>query len=400
MGLALDQDMMGTEPITTEAVRVRMLDRAGLAAIPADQWNDLSRNALVENPFHDRAHVLATLQTVDKQKPVKALAYTSPSGTLIGLFLYQPRSKVPSPLPVANGFHNDYLVNSLPLVHRAHAASVVDAFLCDVKSGAVPGLWSFPDIELTSPFMTLVNAGIAEHGLTITSVHPYERAFLTRLDGGFDAHLSEVLSKNRLKDVRRTMRRLGEVGTITLEFATEKDHFQQRLEDFLALEHAGWKGEMGTSFLSKPDDAAFARAAYVPGLSSMASLLLDGKPIAMKLFIQTGKIAFSPKIAYDEAYKKLGPGMALEYMLIEDFYAERRFDAVDAAATAEGHSALNFFNNHKPMATVILGRSGWQVSLLARLHLAREALKSWVNEQKARRAAKSAPKPAEEKAEA
>src|SRR5690606_27480329 len=135
---------------------------------------------------------------------------------------------------------------------------------------------------------------------------------------------------------------------------------------------------------SNADHAAFARAAYAPCLASMASLLLDGQPIAMKLFIQRGDIAFSTKIAYDERHKKLCPGMALEYLLIEGFYEERRFEAVDAAATAEGHSALNFFNTQKPMATVILGRSSWQVGLLARLHNARQALKFWVQAQKAR----------------
>src|SRR5690606_18792731 len=104
------------------------------------------------------------------------------------------------------------------------------------------GLWAFADVDTTSPVMRLIEAQAKATGLTMTSVLPYERAFLTRLDGGFDAHLNQVLSKNRLKDVRRTMRRLGEVGQISLEFAEEPALYQQRLEEFLALEHAGWKG--------------------------------------------------------------------------------------------------------------------------------------------------------------
>ncbi|NMA99376.1 MAG: GNAT family N-acetyltransferase [Phyllobacteriaceae bacterium] len=378
-------------------IRMVVLDRAGIVSLPAEQWDRLAHEVLVENPFHDRIQVLAALQTIDRKKAVKALAFYA-GEELVGLFLYQKRSKVPSPLPVANIFHNDYLVHALPLIHRDHVKPVVEAWVRAVQSGAALGLWAFADVDTTSPVMRLIEAQAKATGLTMTSVLPYERAFLTRLDGGFDAHLNQVLSKNRLKDVRRTMRRLGEVGQISLEFAEEPALYQQRLEEFLALEHAGWKGEMGTSFLSHPEDAAFARAAYAPGLSSMASLLLDGKPIAMKLFIQTGDTAFSPKIAYDESYKKLGPGMALEYLLIEDFYANRRFEAVDAAATAEGHSALNFFNNQKPMATVILGRSGWHVALLARLHDARRALKVWVTAQKARRAEKVRPATEPEKA--
>lgn len=37
-----------------------------------------------------------------------------------------------------------------------------------------------------------------------------------------------------------------------LERASDPQAVRQRLEDFLALEHAGWKGERGTSFLSSP----------------------------------------------------------------------------------------------------------------------------------------------------
>ena len=76
--------------------------------------------------------------------------------------------------------------------------------------------------------------------------------------------------------------------------------------------------------------------------------------------------------------------MALEYLLIEAFYASETLDGVDAAATAEGHSALNFFNNHKAMCTVIVGRRGWQVSVLAALHEGRKVVKERVKAWRAR----------------
>src|SRR5690606_1015328 len=98
----------------------------------------------------------------------------------------------------ANGFHNDYLVHSLPLVHRDHADAVVSAWLGAVAKGAAPGLWAFSDVETASPLMSMIETRAKSMGLTLTSVLPYERAFLTRLEGGFDAHLNQVLSKNRL----------------------------------------------------------------------------------------------------------------------------------------------------------------------------------------------------------
>lgn len=355
---------------------IQHLDTAGLRALPVADWDQLSADPLVENPFYDRRHVLAALQTIDRGKRVRAVAFRTAGAELVGLFLTQPRCTVPAPFPVANGFANFYQFGGTPLLHREHADAVAEAWAAAVATGTIGGLWAFPDVDTGSATTLLLERAAKARGLHWQLVTPYERAYLTHLENGFDAHLDQVLSKNRLKDVRRTMRRLHEVGAVTLEHVSAAPALTQRLEAFLQLEHSGWKGQQGTSFLSHDQDAAFARAAYVPGLASIDSLLLDGKPIAMKLSIRTGRTAFTPKIAYDEAFKKLGPGMALEYLLIEAFYATDDLDGVDAAATAEGHSALNFFSTHKAMGTVIVGRYQWQTRLLAGLHEARQTLKA------------------------
>jgi len=357
------------------ALEHRLLDADGLASLDPAAWDALSADALVENPFYARQHVLAGIATIDRRAGLRALAISGADGALLGLFPFSGRGKVPIPLPIANGAANKYQFCGTPLVHKDHAERVVGRWLHLMSQGRLRGLWTLPDIDLGTPLAELIFDGVLVRQMSAQSVTPYERAFLTRLPGGFESHLETVLSKNRLKDVRRTMRRLQEVGTIVIEHVDDGPRLRKRLEDFLGLEHGGWKGELGTSFLSNSADAAFAREAYMAPLAAMDSLLLDGEPIAMKLSIRTGDTAFTPKIAYDETHKKLGPGMALEYLLIEQFYRSGDPGAVDAAATAEGHSALNFFNAHKQMATLIVGRSAWQVRLLAWLFDTREKLK-------------------------
>lgn len=352
-----------------------LLDADGLRGLDAEAWDTLSARALVENPFYARQHVQAGLATIDKRARICALTIFDAAGTLLGLFPHSGRSRVPSPLPTAFGNINKYQSSGTPLVHRDHAEAVVGQWLDLVAAGRIRGLWAFPDLEMDSSLAELILDGVLARQMAVRQANAYGRAFLTRLPGGFEAHLETVLSKNRLKDVRRTMRRLQEVGTLALEHVTDRARLRRRLEDFLVLEHAGWKGEKGTSFLSRPADAEFARQAYVAPFAAIDSLLLDGKPIAMKLSIGTGETAFTPKICYDESHKKLGPGMALEYLLIEAFYKDGQPHAVDAAATAEGHSALNFFNSQKQVATLVVGRSGWQVRLLAWLFEAREKFK-------------------------
>jgi CelD/BcsL family acetyltransferase involved in cellulose biosynthesis len=378
-----------------ERLVLKRLDVTQLRSLDARAWDALSAAALVENPFYDRRHVMAGIETLDRSKPVRAFAFETANGQLVGLFLTQPRTNVPQPFPVANSLANHYQFGGTPLVHREHADAVIHAWADQVRNGKLPGLWALADVDTGSAVTRMMQTAAEARGLSWRVVIPYERAHLTKLEGGFEAHLEQVLSKNRLKDVRRTMRRLAEVGKIELEHVEEPAALKARLDDFLKLEHSGWKGQMGTSFLSHDIDAAFARGAYAPGLASMDSLLLDGQPLAMKLSIRTGRTAYTPKIAYNEDFKKLGPGMALEYMLIEAFYAGDTLDGVDAAATAEGHSALNFFNNHKVMGTVIVGRQSWQVALLGALHEGRKALKHKVKtlqaEWKARREKSAAP---------
>lgn len=352
-----------------------VLGPEAIGLFDAAAWDALSARALVENPFYARQFVLAGLNTIDRKAGVRAVAFHTSAKKLVGLFPFSSRSKVPAPFPTANAAANLYQFSGTPLVDRDYAAAVVGKWLDLLVSGAIKSVWTFNDFDMGTPLAELILDGAMARDISALQVNPYERAFLTRLPEGFEAHLETVLSKNRLKDVRRTMRRLQEVGTLALEHTVDSASMRRRLEDFLELEHAGWKGEKGTSFLSNATDAGFARQAYVAPFAAMDSLLLDGKPVAMKLYIRTGDTAFTPKITCDETHKKLGPGMALEYMLIEKFYRSDLPAAVDAAATAEGHSALNFFNGQKHMATLIVGRAGWRVRLLAWLFEAREKLK-------------------------
>jgi CelD/BcsL family acetyltransferase involved in cellulose biosynthesis len=151
------------------------------------------------------------------------------------------------------------------------------------------------------------------------------------------------LSKSRLKDLKRNLRRLGEQGSVAFERAVAPALIDERLEQFLALEASGWKGKARTAFLSKEKHAAFARrafggSAHTAGRLAIDSLLLDGRPLAISLNIVGGEnIAFTPKCAFDEHWRSYSPGLLLEYFVIQAFYEQKAFAAMDSATTMEGH---------------------------------------------------------------
>jgi CelD/BcsL family acetyltransferase involved in cellulose biosynthesis len=356
---------------------IQRLDAEGLRQLDRRQWDRLAANALVENPFYAAQQVVAAIDTIDADLDMRAIAIRDANGQLVGLFPYSRRNRSRYPLPMAFGATNDFQYSSTPLVDRDRADDVVDFWLDDMARGAGRLPWVLRHLTMDAPLARLIMDGAAARGFAVEKLLPYQRAVLTRLPGGFEAHLEAVLSKNRLKDVRRTMRRLAELGTLTFEHAEAPELVNDRIEDFLTLEHSGWKREQGTSILSSAEDAEFFRRAYRAseanrGFVTVDTLLLDGQPIAMKLSLRSGETAFTPKIAYDETHRKLGPGMALEYKLLEAFYAAAQPLSVDAAATAAGHSALGFFNEQHEVAILVFGASRWQVKLFVAAYKARE----------------------------
>ena len=354
------------------------LDAAGLQALGATDWDALSADALEDNPFYARQHVIAGLDTIDRGTGLEALALRQDTGgRLCGLFLFNLRGL---PAPGATAACNLYQVSATPLVHRDHAGPVIDTWLAALASGRVPARWSLPHIHLAGAFMREAAPRAAAQGFEMLPVGQYRRALLLPLAGGFEEHLARYIPRGRAKDIRRRLRRLEEAGRLDFERASDPETVARRVEDFLRLEHAGWKGAAGTSFLADPLHAEFARRAYggtgpAQGLASTDSLLLDGRPIAVNVNISTGGTVFTPKIAFDETYRRFSPGLVLEYLVIEAFHAAADGSTMDASTTVDGHVVQGLWNAEKAMATVIVGPRGWQTSALARLQEHGTALK-------------------------
>lgn len=356
-GVTIDQsqDDLGGAALTSE-----VLDRDGVLALEAGQWHRLSAAALDDNPFYARSYVLAGMATLDRRVRLRALAVRRVAdGMLVGLFPFTLRR---FPLARAAAAGNLYQFCGLPLIDRAHGAAVVAAWFAAMDFGSVPRQWRFGDLDLSSNFAALCRSAKAEAQLQFVPTGTYERARLVRGDGGFDSHVASVIAKSRVRDIQRTLRRLGELGTLRFERATAPEAVAARLEDYLALEQAGWKGAGGTAFLSRPEHADFARLAFArdPGSQvSIDSLLLDEQPIALSINLQTGDTMFTPKCTYDENYRKYSPGLALEYLVIEAFYTREDCREMDAATTVNGHVVAGLWNDAKPMGTLMVGPRHW-----------------------------------------
>lgn len=347
-----------------DAYRCETLDAAALRRLDPGQWDRLSAHSLDPNPFYARRYVLAGLGCLDEDAGLRALAIRrTDDDRLVGLFFYHRRSV---PFRAVRGALNRYQMSGVPLLDRSHAPETVDAWLRAMRRGEAPARWQLPHLDFDSGFARLCRGRLERHAMQFQPLAGYGRPRLIRSTGGFAGHVETVLDRKRVREIRRSLRRLDELGELRFVRVTDPDELARRLEDFLAIEHAGWKGRGGTSFLSNPSHAQFLREAVIGNPdASIDCLLLNGQPIALSLNLAASGTLFTPKCAYDERFRRHSPGLLLEYFVIEAFYADDSINEMDAATTVGGHIVGTLWNAQRSMGSVLIGRRGWQTSLLA-----------------------------------
>jgi CelD/BcsL family acetyltransferase involved in cellulose biosynthesis len=150
------------------------------------------------------------------------------------------------------------------------------------------------------------------------------------------SYMEKALSSSSRKKLRQHRRKLAEKGALESKIVTEPDAVRGAFEDFLLLEASGWKGRQGTALLSDKADAAFARAmigTLAPrGDASIHGLYLNGTPLSMQVVLRAGRVAFTWKTAYDEAWHDVSPGMLLFENYTAAFLGDDSIAHVDSCA--------------------------------------------------------------------
>jgi CelD/BcsL family acetyltransferase involved in cellulose biosynthesis len=144
----------------------------------------------------------------------------------------------------------------------------------------------------------------------------------------------ESVSSKFIANLRRRMRRLGEMGAVSIRRLgpreggmEEGEGWEPFLEGFFALEARGWKGGRGTAIAGDGRTLAFyralARAAARRGWLALRSLELDGRPVAMHFGLVHRGVYSVPKVAYEEALGACSPGQLLFREVLAECEARR-----------------------------------------------------------------------------
>lgn len=138
----------------------------------------------------------------------------------------------------------------------------------------------------------------------------------------------KVLSKKRLKTVRYEARSAEKTYTsLSFECCSDPDLLEDAFQRFMQMEASGWKGSEGeaTSINMDENYKAFYRSlmtAETPNFVSINFLYFGDIAVASQFCVRKSNCWNLVKIAYNEEYRKFGPGNALILKLIEHLVAD------------------------------------------------------------------------------
>ncbi len=341
-------------------------------------WDALAARASEPNPFYERWYLLPSLQTLDPHGAVRLLRFEV-GGVLSGLLPIKFENRYYGrPIPHWRGWVHDNCFLGAPLVAAGQEAAFWRALLswADQQGGA--GLFlHLAHLPLEGPLHAALTTVLSKQQRLGALVHREDRAML-RSDLAPDAYLEQSLSGKKRKELRRQFARLSELGQVRFTRQEDSAGIGRWIDEFLALEHSGWKGSVGSALSSHFVTETLFRDAIAgaaqAGKLERITLWLDDAPIAMLINFLTPPGAFSYKTAFDERYARFSPGVLLQRENL-DLLHRAEIAWCDSCAAADHPMIDHLWRERRAIGRVSLAIGGplrrKAFALLARAELGR-----------------------------
>ncbi len=330
-------------------------------SVPQAAWADLSTRAVEANAFYHPAWARAVARHVKGQIGMRALlAWESPARRrLIGLMLVAPAwNCLRLPLPFFVGWYA-YAPLTTPLIDREQPDIAARTLLSAARKAGAHAVM-LPAMAQDGPAATALRAAVEPFGVAPRVFDAHERARLDATQGEDDA--IAALGSKKLKELRRQRNRLADNGEVEFRIAAPGAEAEAALEQFLALEAAGWKGEAGTALAAKEGDIAFMKEALPAmvrdGAAQIVTLTSGDKVVAAGVLIRHLRRAYFFKIAYDESAAKMSPGVQLTLDITRAMCADAQIDSVDSTAIANHPMIDHIWRDRQPVADMLLPTQG------------------------------------------
>ena len=304
----------------TQSLRVAVVNSVEAVLALRPELQALCDDLGEDNVFYEPWMMAPALTHLDAGHDLHVLCFyeTGAEGRLCG---FVPLLRMPLhpllPIYAYQSWHHPHCFRCTPLMRRGFALSCWNALF--------DWLYRQPPWRRFLCLRRLPADGEVEEALReALSKRPALRytersqaaAYLHITETSGDEVLRRAMSGSTLSKLRRQQRRLAESGELSFHEIDQDTDLEALLDEFLALEAAGWKGRQGTALACNAQEEAFFRSAIAEahkrGQLSFLSLRLDGKLLAGQSSLISRNGSFLFKTAYDERYAKYSPGILLE----------------------------------------------------------------------------------------
>ena len=306
----------------------------------ADEWRELAAHALEPNVFYEPAFALPAAKIFGRDSGALLVWSGTSPRKLLGFCpgRIEPR-RYGLKLPVLVGWTHAYAPLGTPLVEREAAEPVIAAWLAYLADDpTLPGLVLLPFLPVDGPFATVLDAIVSRAQMPVADFNLFQRAQLMPDDDRL-FYVERTVGQHRHKELRRYVRRLGDIGALLFTAATEPETVAGALADFFKLETRGWKGKAGTAASLHDDIRGFITSAITglaaEGKVAINRIFIDGSAIAVTIMLRSADTAWFWKIVYDEKFAHYSPGVVLTFAVTEDLVEDTTLIRTDSCATAD-----------------------------------------------------------------
>lgn len=318
----------------TFAVQSRRIALIELAEPDFVQWRMLAARALEPNPFFEPEYVLPLARGLGQEDEVEILVIEDGSAWQACMPIRSSRwHRIPLRSRSTWRGHVLYGLLGTPLVAPERATEAVEALL-DAAAGGDrrPAFVAIDWVGEGGPIAERLDVALGK-GRRHLPFERFERAALRRR--AEPTYVEDTLSSKHRRELRRQRRKLGEA--LDAEPATiDRADDHSMLEHFVALEAAGRKAASGTVLASDPGHARFfiqmCRGFAEQGRLQVLSLQAGERILALKINVLAGETIFCLKIAYDESWSSLSPGIQLELDALKFFHEAPQAKLMDSCA--------------------------------------------------------------------
>lgn len=337
-------------------MRASILELDQLSDGDLERWRALAADAVEPNPFFEPEYVRPAAELIGGRR-VGLLVAREADHWAACLPVHRPRRWHRMPLGCVATWEHRYCFLGTPLVHGERVESASAALvgeLLDQRGASFAGL---DVVAAEGPVREALRAAVELRGGDEVLVKRHQRAMLRRADVGEGA--PAVKGKHR-RELERKRRRLeDQLGAQLATVDVAED--VAAVEEFLALEAAGWKGRTGTALASMRDDAEFFRAMCSSfrelGRLHLLSLQADGNRVAMACNLRAGDGVFCLKIAFDERWRRHSPGALLVLDHLSWFGRKSEAAWMDSCVQPDNELVNRLWPDRREIATVAITAS-------------------------------------------